>query len=150
MSKEAQEGVKMQYSFTEILREEGPNLEQKNKEGESNDVFVFPVVWMIKKKRNGRTEMGVKKVFQIIVVCLFKSCAVRVHEISAHFCDLFQHCFVFVLCSQWQCHAHSCVTEGSAHFVLSVFLCSMLFASHSSLCPLLFSSYMCLYITVSG
>lgn len=30
MSKEAQEGVKMQYSFTEILREgEGPNLEQK-------------------------------------------------------------------------------------------------------------------------
>lgn len=51
MSKEAQEGVKMQYSFTEILREgEGPNLEQKNKEGESNEVFIFPVVWMIKKK----------------------------------------------------------------------------------------------------
>lgn len=52
LSKEAQEGVKMQYSFTEILREgEGPNLEQKNKEGESNEVFIFPVVWMIKKKK---------------------------------------------------------------------------------------------------
>lgn len=74
-------------------------------------------------KKNGRTGTGVKKLFQILSVCFFKSFfAVRVHEISVYICDLFQHCSVFVLCSQWHCNAHSCVTEGSAHSVSSVFL----------------------------
>lgn len=82
--------------------------------------------------------MSVKKLFQIIIICLFKSFVqLRVHEVSVHFCDLFQHCFICVLCSQWQCHAHICVTEGPAHFVLSAFLCSTLFVSHSS--PLSFT-----------
>lgn len=88
--------------------------------------------------------MNVKKLFQIIIICLFKSFVqLRVHEDLVHFCDLFHHCFVCVLCSQWQCHSHICVTEVSAHFVLAVFLCSTLFVSHSS--PLSFTVFL-LYV----
>lgn len=147
----------MQY-LTEILRGWGDtNWEQKRereRKSEGKAMLIFPVVCMILK--NGRTGTGVKKLFQIIGVCFFKSFfAVRVHEISAYIYDLFQHCSVFVLCSQWQCNAHSCATEGSAHFVLSVFLmlspcfpacvpCCLLFTH--PLCGLLYSYYLCLYI----
>lgn len=93
--------------------------------------------------------MNVKKLFQIIIICLFKSFVqLRVHEVSVHFCDLFQHCFICVLCSLWQCHSHICVTEGSAHFVLSVFLCSTLFVPHSS--PLSFTVFLLYVFVCSG
>lgn len=43
MSKETQEGVKMQHPFSEILTEgEGPNLEQKkSQEGRKQLMFIF-------------------------------------------------------------------------------------------------------------
>lgn len=47
MSKETQEGIKMQHPFSEILREgESPNLEKKTKqnkkqEGRKQLVFIF-------------------------------------------------------------------------------------------------------------
>lgn len=87
-----------------------------------------------------------KEIFQIITISSFKSFVqLRVQDVSVHFCDLFQHCFICVLCSQWQCHAHICVTEGSARFVLSSFLCSTLFVSHSP--PLSFIFFL-LYVVV--
>lgn len=71
MSKKAQQDMKMQYYFTEVLRE-GPNPEQKKKKkvGERNEMFIFPVVWMIKKKWEDWNE------YQEIIsdnCCLFES-----------------------------------------------------------------------------
>lgn len=94
--------------------------------------------------------MNVKKLFQIIIICLFKSFVqLRVHEVSVHFCDLFQHCFISVLCSQWQCHAHICVRLST--FCLVCF--SLLHAVCFSLIPFVlycYSCYTCLYVMVYG